>query len=330
MATLTEQSPEARMAALVDIIARHQEALALKDSAFALRYKDYLGSAKTWTDRLRPKNFAGELRPEKWLPRLQQLVTIIQGGGSPVEEVFELPILECSDGLYELLQGQTNDRRNGFIVGPTGIGKTSSLKYLAATRPRQSAYVRILDSWRANRARLLSGIARAVGCTVVDRAAEQQELLISHLKSVKVTLLIDDAQEGGVALFKLCKTLIDETPVCSIMSVYQTAWAQLLNPRTDAHQEARQLLGRSIKPVLDDWIEGVDQDTTVSYVQNAFGWNGEAESLAPLITPYLRRDYNLRTLADACHAAVLQVDGDAAAVTPQLLREEVEAICPGR
>ena len=102
--SMTEQFE--KLNSLVTRIERHQGALGLNDTQFVARYQRYLGSAKTWRDRLIGREFKdfGKTLP-KWERKLESMVAELDGR-SPVAEYFpELPFARRMTAIYEQLQG---------------------------------------------------------------------------------------------------------------------------------------------------------------------------------------------------------------------------------
>jgi len=95
----TPETPKQELARLVERAKKHQKALGLSDNAFTIKYKDFVGSAKTWRSRLCAGNFEG-LRLDRILKKMRGFVSLIDGGVA-VEQVFDdLPVFRQFMGRY--------------------------------------------------------------------------------------------------------------------------------------------------------------------------------------------------------------------------------------
>jgi DNA transposition AAA+ family ATPase len=182
-------------------------------------------------------------------------------------------------------------------------------------------YVQALETWKDSLFQIAEGLALALGVGRGKNATVTMRQVTECLKARPLTIFIDDAQEGGTALLKVVKTLVDQTGAKLILSMYPTKWRKLLSALDDPHQEARQVLGRGIKPVLDAWIGGVDAEDCEVYLREA-GVEG-AEAFARDIAAQVARDYNLRTLADAVEAARLIARREGLDVTTVMIRAQL-------
>lgn len=315
---------------LISRIEKHQKALRLNDTQFVARYQRYVRSTRTWRNRLCARAWE-ELLPRrgKWEKLLRAFVAEIDGG-TPVAEFFErLPIARYGMALYERLQGQSTDRRCGFLLGTYGVGKTVTLRRLADADPTRTVYVRANETWRDSRMQIASALARAVGSPEEPSAAATFRGVVEYLKSSPMTVLVDEAHEGGVLLLKLVKTIIDETACKFILGTYPTAWQRLVNGSTDAVAEAQQLLGRTLKPIQTRWTQGLGMEDVSAYLESAGACNGAAATVAERILPLVRRGGNYRVLADALESARIQADEADTEMDGAAVEEAVAALVPG-
>ena len=123
--TMTEQ--QQRVKALIARVEQHQKTLGLPDVRFVARYQEYLRSTKSWRERLIPCNWDEIGRAlGKWEKALNTLVALIDGG-SEIGEYYEaLPIAKYGEAAYDMLQGQSTDRRVVFLIGPPAWAKAGS------------------------------------------------------------------------------------------------------------------------------------------------------------------------------------------------------------
>ncbi len=318
---------------LIERLESHQRALGLNDTQFVARYGKYVGSQKTWTARLKGRQWKEiEGRAAKWQANLTSLVTVIDGGAVLDEYYDDLPITKYGFRRYEMLQGQTNDRRCAVLLGITGVGKSIALRRIYAANPTASVYLCGEPAWSMNMKQISEAFAAALGSTVGVTPAVTFRNVMEHLKSNPLTILVDEAHEGGVLFFKLIKTMINGTRAKFILASYPTAWARICNGNNDSYAEAQQLLGRTIRPIEMRWTKGVGQEDVEAYLQAATGGalNGRGQVVAARILPAVRRGGNFRLLSDAMEMARIIVDsgGDGAEMTPELIEQCVQELCP--
>lgn len=316
---------------LINRIEQHQAALKLSDHAFVARYPHYLGSTKTYVDRIRKRSFAefGKNLPV-WVRKLENFVAELDGR-SPVEQ-FEpdMPMAKAANEYYTRLQNQRNDRRNAVLLGATGTGKSTAARRLNNLYPRDTAYVRANESWRESKAQIIQGLAKSTGSYFqgIRGAAEGLDKLIKHLEMSPLTIIIDEAHEGGTMLLKLVKTLIDETSSRFMMFAYPTSWNKMLAATDDARAEAQQLFGRTLKPVFCDYAYGIRREDILIYLRKVAGLESGVNETASEILSMVRTNGNLRLLADAVEMAQLQADSDNETLDGALIIAHVKALCP--
>lgn len=243
MEKITEtETPLQELDRLVGRCEKHQKALGLSDNAFSIKYKDFVGSAKTWRSRLCTRDFSG-LRLERILGKLRAMVSLIDGGAN-VEQVFDdLPVFRQFVGRYNKLQSARTDRRVMVFLGETGIGKSVCARAALRADPANTAYVRCQPTWKDNQLAILNGILKALGKDEYLRKSRAFAAVLEYLKSNPITVIFDEAHDGGVALLKLAKSFVDETNCKFVIMAYPTLWKRMLLASSDAHAEARQLFG---------------------------------------------------------------------------------------
>ena len=315
---------------LIERIERHQQALKLNDSRFVARYQRHLGSTKTWRDRLIARNWA-EIGATltKWEQKLRIFVAELDGQVALVDYQDKLPIALYGQQLYDVLQDQKNDRRVGWLIGPTGVGKSWTMARIKSDNPRDSVYLHLNRGAKDSMMVLSKQLARAVSASIGTSGADTFANVVEALIANPLTLIVDDVHEGGVLMLKLVKHLVDDTRVKLILGTYPTGWNALVNGSTDAMAECQQLLGRSVKPVNKTWVKGVTP-LDVTYYLKAFvdGSPADCKILADRITPILTRNGNFRALADAVELARINADEDGETLTCEMIGEALDSICP--
>ncbi|MFW6217437.1 MAG: AAA family ATPase [Verrucomicrobiota bacterium] len=287
---------------LVDRAKRHQEALGLSDKDFCDRYREYVGSAKTWRYRLLEEKY-DEVRIARMLPRLRALAASLDGG-SPMEEFFEdLPVWKEFHRYYRLLLGRKSDRRCMVMLAQTGCGKSACGREVCRRYPESTVYARCRPTWKNRPIRIINGLAGACGITDGGVADEVFGRLIAKLKANPKTIVVDEAHDGGVMLLKLIKTLIDETQCRFAILAFPTVWRRLVLGSDDAHAEAQQLYGRTLKPVFDAYSAGTSAANVAAMLRASLGFNGHSDDVAGEIFPIVRGNGNLRLVADIIETA---------------------------
>lgn len=310
--------------ALVTRLEAYQVSCGLNDGKFAARYSRYVGSPKTWVDRLKSRNYEeiGDALP-RWSSKLSALLDELDGTGTI--EIARLPIVRYAELLWERLQGQTNDRRNGMLIGIQGTGRTIALRHLQRNHPTDAVFLSANETWKDSRMEIACGLARAIGKSPLPSAAATFGMVISELKFTPITILIDEAHEGGVLLLKLVKTLINETRCRSILSLYTTSWHRLLSGSNESYAEAQQLLRRTIRPVLRAWETGVQKSDVAAFLSEKLG-SAKLDALASDLWPLVRTSGGFSLLDDAIDLAEINSDSTSKKLTREALLSAVREL----
>ncbi|MDR2981882.1 MAG: ATP-binding protein [Puniceicoccales bacterium] len=312
---------------LIARVERHQHNLGLNDTKFVARYSRHLKTVDSWSRTLKRRDAERLTKNNipKWTETLRKLVAEIDGA-SEMEVVYEsLPILRCAEQLYERLQGANNDRRVAWLIGPTGIGKSMSMRYLKRHNPRDTAYTKVTPLWKDNKRSIARGLATAIGTTTEHGSSATLDHVIEHLKGAPLTLLLDEVHEGGVLLFKIIKTLVDETPVRVMLSTWPTSYRRLVNGSSEALSEAQQLLGRSLRPIYMQWAQGVREEDIIAFLKVATPEINDEQR--PLLAKHVAlpvKKLGLRLLADVIEAARALADAKDANLTHETIKTVFE------
>lgn len=315
---------------LVERIERHQSALKLNDSRFVARYQRHLGSVDSWRRGLVARDWDRLGKGlDRWLEKLRKFVAELDGQVALRDFVDALPIARYGAHLYDALQDQQNDRRVGWLIGPTGVGKSWTMAKIKEANPDSTVYLHVNRGAKDSMMVLATMLARTVGATSAHSAAATYQNVVEALIAHPMTVIIDDVHDGGLLILKLLKHLVDDSRVKLILGTYPTGWNALVNGSTDAHAEAQQLLGRSLKPVNTSWIKGLRPDDVASLLAaTTNGTKDEVRVVAARLAPWLQRHGNLRALADSVELARINADESGGEVTPELVEEALGVICP--
>ena len=297
-----QETPIQELQRLVERAQKHQKALGLSDNAFTIKYKDFVGSAKTWRQRLCGKDYSG-LNIGRILAKMRGFISLVDGG-TTVEQVFDdLPVYRQFMGRYNKLQSARTDRRVMVFLGETGIGKSVCARAALRADTSSTAYVRCQPTWKDNQLSILNGILRAIGKDEYLRKSRSFAAVLEYLKSNPITVIFDEAHDGGVSLLKLVKSFVDETNCKFVIMAYPTLWKRMLLASSDAHAEARQLFGRTQKPIFDAYASGTTLDNVEIYLRRSTSLNGCSKDVARQILEIVKHNGNLRLVADIIDAA---------------------------
>lgn len=292
---------------LLDELQRMQKACGWSDRTMVSRYRQ-LGSTRTWRQRLCADDLTG-LNLERQARQLRELQAQL-AGGTPVE-VFhsDLPFAKAMDRKLARLEGQSNDRRILVALATTGCGKSAWARHAVAEDRSSRVYVRLRPSCREKKVNICTAICDALGDPAESNGeAATETKVITLLRAMPRTIFIDEAHEGGVALMKLIRAFVDETSARFVYLAYPTEYERVRTANTGSIVEAQQFIGRTMKPIFDDYAAGTTVEDVAVLLQRELGWGREASSVAAEILPSLRRSYNLRLLADAIDEAKAAAD----------------------
>ncbi len=322
---MTEQ--QQRVNRLVERLERHQREMGMSDASFVARYQRHLCSTDSWKRRLVARDWAALGRSlSKWEQRLARMVAEIEGTADLENFMPEMPIAQYGMAVWNTLQGQTNDRRCSWLIGPTGIGKSWTMSWLVRENRSGSAYLHVNRAWKDNMTAVAGGLAKASGAALGNGGAATYRNVVDTLRAQPMTIAIDDVHEGGLLLIRLVKHLVDETLAKFILGTYPTGWRMLLRGYTDAHSEAQQLIGRSLKPINNTWIDGLTAPDIAAYLRGRLGKRDEWRVVADRLKPMVQR-MNLRVLADAIELAEINAADKDEEVTPAMIEAAVTMLC---
>ncbi len=265
-----------------------------------------LGSSKSWTHRVLAKDYEHMDLP-RWHWRLTRICAILDGGSPEAQFFPEMPFARKLRARLTELEKAGNDRRILVVLAPTGVGKTSTARWLVAARAEERALLRCRPSWRNKLGHLSAGMLDALDETPPSTApAALEDALVKALTRAPRTVFVDQAHEGGVALMHLLRCLVDETPSRFVYLAYPTAYKAVLHGSSDAMTEAKAFLGRCRKPVFDAYAHGVGVEDVTVWLREAAGLaESAAKSLAAQLAPLAAGLHNLRLLEDALDRAEL-------------------------
>ena len=318
-----------KLDALIARVEEYQKQLGANDNQFATQHKAFVGSYDSWTRRLKPRAFA-ELNIAKWEPKLRALVARIDGQTHALMIYAQMPMAAFAELRFNQLQGATSDRRCVPLIGDYGTGKSWSLRNLQRNNPGETCFVEFGETARESKGAIVRKLGRALGLGDDTNPDRGFDAVLDSLSAAPRTLLIDEGHHGGLMLLKLIKTIINSTKAKVMLGTYPTAWNRLTTQSSDAIAEARQFLGRCIKPIEMRWTKGSPDMDIADYIRLAAELGKtESAALARKIGAGIRANGNLRLLADAVDRAKIDADEKDAAVTADAIESAVCALVPG-
>lgn len=203
-----------------------------------------LGSDKTYR-KLREGNL-DSLNPDAHLPKYRGVWAAIEAlaGAAAAEEIYQdlAPALDTATAAAGLIP-QRGKRRLLLIEGPSGAGKTESLRLIAGRFSGIVALIEAHEGW-ASPACALRDILLAV-----DRRQKREDLptstadllgaVISALGSGQHVLAIDEGHHMTARVLNVLKTIINQTSAHIIVAAIGTLWRKLA---ARSWEEARQLI----------------------------------------------------------------------------------------
>jgi hypothetical protein len=309
----------------------HQKALGLSDLKFATRYEKYLGSHKTWI-KLKDGSWPGHVNEARILEKLKKFAEQIDGARSFDSEQFnnELPYVVQMNAQFERLLASPLDIRMLISLAPQGVGKSWwASGILGSEKSSAYFYRRMLHSWREKSWQLACAISDTLGASRTRNPGDQMGELINHARSMgEIVLILDEAHNGGIVLFKLIKDLIDETPMRIVYLGFPTEFDVIVGRSSSAIGESRQTLRRCLQPIHDDYRDGIMTEDVVEYlVGQGLRKTKELETVAQDIQPLITARYNLTTLATAVRDARKQADDEDVSLSLGMVTNAVKALC---
>lgn len=317
---------------LVDRLISLQTTLKLSNAAFVARFRDsrgalLLGSERTW-ERMKESDWS-TLTLDRWIQKLREAVVHLDGG-TPIEQVYEdLPFYRTASKELDRLEGQTNDRRVLVILAITGTGKTIWARSQARANPAARLYLRATPAWRESGMAMCLELGRAMGLSDAlegQSYAKAVALVANHLRMNRRTVIIDEAHDGGILLMKLLRFWIDTTDTRFVYMAYPTEWARVVAASRGYLAEAKQFVGRALKPILDDWSSGPTDKDVAKFIARRMEVPNVTNPLLPEIASIVRQSGGLRLLSDAIAESAQQADGEM--VTMASILESVR-MCSG-
>jgi len=320
------ETPQERLNVLVHRFKELQDTLGLSDNRFAGRYKLYLGSAKSWS-MLKSGDIAGYRNPSKLLVQLEKMASTVDGGSS-IEKFIETPFARQMSARLDLLRESKTDRRILACLAQTGCGKSAWARHEEGESPDTMSYVRVLPTWRESLFGIARGMATSIGAPIRTSPRQQIEAITEFLKGQpRLVINFDEAHDGGVLLMKLIKMWVDCTSVKFIYMAFPTEWDRVRSSGIGAVAEARQFCRRVMRPIFDEYRDGVGAGDVSAYLKASLDSTTDLKTVSEDMLPLIRKHENLSILEDAIIEARNESEATDAALTPALVHQALRALC---
>lgn len=207
-----------------------------------LRQFPALGSTKTYKS-LREGKTTG-LVLENHLPRYRGVLANIEAlaTAAATEEIYDdlAPTVDVSFAVARLIPNRGKERLV-LVEGPTGSGKTESLRIIAAKYRGTVAEIEAHEGW-ASLSCALGEILQSLGVKKQDTPrskADKLEKIIAMLQESRTILVIDEGHHMTAECLNIVKTLINRTQCLIVIGTIGTLWTKLTARNWE---EARQLI----------------------------------------------------------------------------------------
>lgn len=200
-----------------------------------------IGSDRTLA-RLAKGEF-GEIDVVKWAREYRLIVAAMHTydeTASTDRGVLALSNVEAVNRAVAVAVPKDDIDRFILIEGPSGAGKTTTLKAICKEYPGLAVSVEATDTWKSAR-NAAGDILRALGESeesIKYSYALRLQAIKDKLQRRRI-LCIDEGHHVGPEFLSLIKTLLNQTPVVIVLACVNTLWSKLARASAE---EARQLL----------------------------------------------------------------------------------------
>lgn len=191
-----------------------------------------LGSDKTYR-KLRDGDLSS-LNADAHLPKYRGVWAQIEAlaGAAAAEEYYDdlQPALDAGAAVAGLIP-QRGMTRLVAIVGPTGSGKTTAARIAARKFPGSVVLTEAHEGWASLNCALGDMLLATGAVKTADDlpagAGDRLSKLISHLKSSRRLLWIDEGHHCTAAVLNSIKTILNQTDSLIVIGCIDTLWRKL-------------------------------------------------------------------------------------------------------
>lgn len=218
----------------------------LRKSELFRRYPD-LGTDKTFGRFLRGDFSDTATTLEDWVDEYRTTWAAIEELGVRQRAQGVRNVLHTLSGVKAArkaiigLTEEASTRRVILVTGDSGCGKSCIVLSLQQRWGSRVVPVEVQSVWQDKPNRLLGAICAAVGMKsagLPDSPADKMQLVISHLKSTRTCLVLEEGHHMGPQMLNAIKTLTNQTPGEFVVIAIPTLLRRL---QMAAYEEARQV-----------------------------------------------------------------------------------------
>lgn len=165
---------------------------------------------------------------------------------------------------FNRMRGTSGIARCGFVIGPTGSGKSGSRTVLMRKFGSSLVLIAANVMWRDKPSAFCRALLEELGVKYVPSAGvEMYALLVKMLKEKTHCVQVEEAHHLGPNCLDLEKSLINDTGTSFVNYAVDTLWARM---ERAAYEQARQLTGNrfAFRITFDDGMLRRDMDRMVT------------------------------------------------------------------
>lgn len=255
-----------------------------------------LGSKRTFARILGGELDEGEA--EEWLARYREAKERLEKQAGQ-EQIYSLPTSEAvGDAILSAFRPGQSTGRVVFVIGPPGIGKTTSLAGLQRKYGQRIARIEAHELWSDSPANMLADLLAALGINdAPPSGAGRMAEVVRALRGFRRCLVIDEAHHVGPRILNTVKSLVNMTPGEFVLMGTPPMWAKL---NKQAYAEASQLYTNRLGAFVR--LELLDADAERYLIERFKGriTKGEASAAAKALRPSAERNGCYAYLRDVC------------------------------
>jgi DNA transposition AAA+ family ATPase len=285
-----------------------------------------LGSSKTYK-ALREGNTAG-LILENHLPKYRGVWASIEAlaAQAAAEDIYEDldPAMSVSYAVTRLIPNRGKERLV-LIEGPTGSGKTESLRLVAQKYRGNIAEIEAHEGWNTLTC-ALSDILRGLGCKKSEIPITKAgciDKIIETLKERRSIIAIDEGHHMTAQCLNVIKTIINRTNAVVVIAAIGTLWTKLTARNWE---EARQLIhNRLLERVI---LRAPSTDDVETFLTRRCVLGGAIRSAAAKVAQMAEHNGRyafLRRVSERLNSMSDGADGSAIIAAAESIRTEILA-----
>ncbi len=294
-------------------------------TARMLREFPDLGSDKTYGSIRAGRT--SDLDLDAWAARYMAVVALIDDSDAAEPEAFYEKLsgpIVVRRAMVSLFAAAGNARVL-VLLGPSGIGKTKSLEYVAGRYGNRVAWVEAFDVWQDRPGALLGAVIRALGHEPPASAVLGMDKAVALLRESRRCTVVDEAHHLGPHCLNTIKALVNRTPGEFVLSAIPKLWKRM---EGDSYEEARQVTTNRLAERVE--LELTEPDCA-RYFELALPGADKALALqaAKMAMQPAAETGNFAFLRDVCGEA-RRMTPDGGAPTAAILAEAITSVTKRR